>query len=348
MKEKVFTAESLGVALKSAKSGYSKIYVPVKTGDYYQFENFTDDATPVFNYSNTKLSPKGLIYPQSMRMFSFSIDSDGQDSNILKEIPREYHPIAVVGIRPCDSEAFLLVKKNFDNPEYRDPWWVSAYESATFVGLACNEPCSTCFCSSVGGAPFSEKGLDAIIVDLGDKFYIKSITEKGETFLSFLGDECSSPEENDAQSIVKLASDALKKCNSEVKVDNLAKKKQLDLFYASFWENQTFSCLNCGVCTSLCPTCWCFDIQDEIHGSEGERIRNWDSCMFPLFTLHGSGHNPREEKYSRPRQRFMHKLKYYVDKYKNGVQCTGCGRCVRSCPVNIDIRNIAHLMNSLN
>lgn len=346
MKEKVFTAENLVAALKSASSGYSKIYVPAEIGDYYQFEIFSDETTPVFNYSNTKLSPKGLIYPQSMRMFSFRIDSNNPDSNILKEIPREYPPIAVVGIRPCDAEAFLLVKKNFDNPEYKDPWWVSAYESATFIGLACNEPSSTCFCSSVGGAPFCEKGLDAIIVDLGDKFYIKSITEKGETFLSVLGDECSAPEENDAQSISKLASDALEKCNSEVKVNNLAEKKQLDLFYAPFWENQTFSCLNCGTCTSLCPTCWCFDIQDEIYGSEGERIRNWDSCMFPLFTLHGTGHNPREEKYSRPRQRFMHKLKYYVDKYKNGVQCTGCGRCVRSCPVNIDIRNIAGLMNN--
>ena len=347
MREKVFTAESLGVALKLASSGYSKIYVPTKTGDYYQFNTLSDDTTPVFSYSNTRLSPKGLIYPQSMRMFSFSIDSDASDSNILKTIPREYPPMAVVGIRPCDLDAFLLVKKNFDNPEYRDPWWTSAYEATTFVGLACNAPNSTCFCSSVGGSPFSQKGLDAIMVDLGDNFYIKSITEKGEIFLSALGEKCSSPSKDDIQFIATLSSDAEKKCNSGVKLDKLAEKKQLDLFYASFWEDQTFACLNCGICTSLCPTCWCFDIQDEINGTEGERIRNWDSCMFPLFTLHGSGHNPREEKYSRPRQRFMHKLKYYVDKYKNGVQCTGCGRCVRHCPVNIDIRNIADLMNNV-
>jgi ferredoxin len=76
------------------------------------------------------------------------------------------------------------------------------------------------------------------------------------------------------------------------------------------------------------------------------RIRNWDSCMFPLFTLHGSGHNPRGEKIQRVRQRFMHKLKYYVDKYGDGIQCVGCGRCVRHCPVNIDIRRVCELMNS--
>ena len=43
----------------------------------------------------------------------------------------------------------------------------------------------------------------------------------------------------------------------------------------------------------VCPTCWCFDIQDEgPDKNSGERIRLWDSCMFPLFTLHGGrGHN---------------------------------------------------------
>ncbi|MDZ7698785.1 MAG: 4Fe-4S dicluster domain-containing protein [Deltaproteobacteria bacterium] len=106
-----------------------------------------------------------------------------------------------------------------------------------------------------------------------------------------------------------------------------------------------FACLNCGTCTYLCPTCWCFDIQDEILSKQGDRIRNWDSCMFPLFTLHGSGHNPRDQKHQRVRQRFMHKLKYYVDKYQNGIQCSGCGRCVRYCPVNIDIREVCRLMN---
>jgi sulfhydrogenase subunit beta (sulfur reductase) len=108
-----------------------------------------------------------------------------------------------------------------------------------------------------------------------------------------------------------------------------------------------FACINCGTCTFLCPTCWCFDIQDEVHRSDGDRIRNWDSCMFPLFTLHASGHNPRSEKVQRVRQRFMHKLKYYVDKYDNGVACVGCGRCVKHCPVNIDIREVFKLMNEL-
>jgi formate hydrogenlyase subunit 6/NADH:ubiquinone oxidoreductase subunit I len=69
--------------------------------------------------------------------------------------------------------------------------------------------------------------------------------------------------------------------------------------------------------------------------------------MFPIFTVHTTGHNPRETKVQRTRQRFMHKLKYFVDKYDAGIMCVGCGRCVSLCPVNIDIRRVGELMNNL-
>jgi ferredoxin len=172
----------------------------------------------------------------------------------------------------------------------------------------------------------------------------KAFTEKGKAFL----EEAKGGTAADASALKDaedLASQASSSISSKVTVDKLKEKVVTDLFDAPFWDDVGFSCINCGTCTYLCPTCWCFDIQDEVLGKEGDRMRNWDSCMFPLFTLHGSGHNPRDYKMNRVRQRFMHKLKYYVDKYQNGVQCSGCGRCVRYCPVNIDIRDVAELMN---
>jgi ferredoxin len=189
--------------------------------------------------------------------------------------------------------------------------------------------------------------LDVLLHDTGDAYVAKELTEKGEEFLKKAGGKDA--DDKAVKKAESLTRDVAKKITAKISVDRLKEKKATDLYEAPFWEEVAFACINCGTCTYLCPTCWCFDIQDEVQRLEkkGDRIRNWDSCMFPLFTLHASGHNPRAKKPERVRQRFMHKLKYYIDKYDDGIQCVGCGRCVQFCPVNIDIREVAEKMNSL-
>lgn len=321
------------------------VFVPVSEGEYHMFKPFEKGMTPDFTFQNTRFSPKSLALPQSERMFEYNLDPEDEKAHILEESPKEYPPQVIVGIRPCDAYAFDLVKVNFDNPEFRDPWWVKRFESTTLIGMGCNDPCLSCFCTSVGTGPFSEKGLDALIYDLGDNVLIAPHTDKGKGLLQEL-EGGSAADEKTQKEAERLAAAALDKMTSKVPVDKLSEKIVTDLFDAPFWDEVAFSCINCGTCTFLCPTCWCFDIQDEVLGKQGDRIRNWDACMFPLFTLHGSGHNPRDEKTQRVRQRFMHKLKYYVDKYKRGPACVGCGRCVQFCPVNIDIRRVFDLVNN--
>ena len=344
MLEKSYTKEEWTEGLKGLRESY-EVYVPVKEGDFHLFKIFDGSKAPDFSYQNTRLSPKGIVYPQTERMFEYTLDEREPDANVYKEVGKAYSPMAIVGIRPCDAQAFGLVRRNFDTPAYRDPWWVKGYEATTLVGLGCHEPCATCFCTSVGGGPFSEKELDVLLYDLGERFVARALTEKGKAFLAEVKGG-NPPGDDEKKALEALKRSAEKKIPSRVPTDQLSKKGVTELFDAPFWEEVSFACINCGTCTFLCPTCWCFDIQDEVMGKAGERMRNWDSCMFPLFTLHGSGHNPREKKFQRVRQRFMHKLKYYVDKYKDGVQCSGCGRCVRYCPVNIDIRQVAEMMNS--
>jgi sulfhydrogenase subunit beta (sulfur reductase) len=343
MIKKLFTENELIESLKKVQDAYN-VFVPVKEGDFHSYRLLDQKIKPNLDFQNTRLSAKSVVYPQSERLFECLLNPESQEKGVLKESAKDYTPRAVVGIRPCDAQAFYIVKKNFDNAEYRDPWWVRRFESTVLVGLGCNEPCTTCFCTSVGGGPFHEEYLDAIISDLGDKYLVKSITPKGEDFLSKLT-VGTSADDASFKKAEELASAAVKKIDSSLPSGKLKDKKVNDLFKAPFWEDVAFSCINCGTCTFLCPTCWCFDIQDEVQGKQADRIRNWDTCMSSLFTLEGSGHNPREKKVQRVRQRFMHKLKYYVDKYESGVQCSGCGRCVRYCPVNIDIRKVAGLMN---
>jgi len=336
--------QSWAAGIDKVKADY-RVFGPVKEKNDHEFKLLEQDQMPDFNCQNTRLSPKSIIYPQSQVMFTYNLDENAEDCRIMKEVENVTSPMAIIGVRPCDALSFPIVRRNFDTPEYQDTYWIKAYEATTFIGLACNSACGTCFCTSAGTGPFGEEGLDVLIIADGDDLYAKSITEKGNAFIQAAGWSVKADTSLDIK-VDKMKTAAESSICSSVSTDQLKDKTTLELYDAPFWEQEAFSCINCGTCTYVCPTCWCFDVQDETHGKSGIRMRNWDSCMYPLFTYHASGHNPRDVKYQRVRQRFMHKLKYYVDKYDKGIQCVGCGRCIRLCPVNIDIRKICNKMNS--
>jgi sulfhydrogenase subunit beta (sulfur reductase) len=331
--------------LKNLADSY-RLFGPVKEDKFHNFKELTQGQLPDLNCLNTRLSPKSIIYPQSEAMFEYSLDESREDHHIMKEVDKDYSPRAVIGIRPCDAKAFVLVGHNFDTPEYKDPYWIKASEATTFVGLACDSPCNSCFCTTAGCGPYHEEGLDILLMDDADHFFAKVLTKKGERLMTAAGWNAEIDAADAGKRIEGRQQAAEAEITASVSTDRLKQVDTNELYKAPFWEDVSFSCINCGTCTFVCPTCWCFDIQDENRGNSGMRLRNWDSCMFPLFTMHGTGHNPRGTKLHRVRQRFMHKLKYYVDKYDVGIQCVGCGRCVRSCPVNIDIRRVCELMNS--
>ena len=319
-----------------------RLFGPVKEKDYHQFKALEKGQMPDTDLVNTRLSPKALLFPQSEEMLEYSLDESKADHHIMKPVARDDAPRAVVGIRPCDAKATLLVKLNFDTPDVKDPYWLGAYQATTFIGMACDRPLSTCFCTTAGCGPYHEEGLDVLVMDQGDAYLAKILTDKGQAFADAAGWTDASDQAAAFEAGRKAAEARIV---STVETGNLADTDLLELHGAPFWDDVAFACLNCGTCTFSCPTCWCFDIQDEVHGKSGVRMKNWDSCMFPIFTVHTTGHNPRDTKTQRVRQRFMHKLKYFVDKYETGIMCVGCGRCVRQCPVNIDIRRVCDLMN---
>ncbi len=324
-----------------------QIFGPVQDKEHFVFKKLNLQEYPEMGNFLSVLSPKSILFPQSEKILTASLDESQDDHHIMKRADADYSPRAVIGIMPCDAKAVQLVKLNFDTDDYRDPYWCDAYEATTFVGLAVNKPSVYDFTSSMGSGPFAEEGLDVLLVDCDDHFLAKVLSEKGETFLKSAGFTTEADAEKAVKLIEEMKNQAEKAMNPEkVKTDKLKEKSLLELHSAPFWDDLAFSCINCGTCTFVCPTCWCFDIQDETKGKKAVRFRNWDSCMFPLFTLHASSHNPRAEKVQRVRQRFMHKLKYFVDKYDQGTMCVGCGRCVVHCPVNIDIREICNAMNS--
>jgi sulfhydrogenase subunit beta (sulfur reductase) len=321
-----------------------RLFGPVGEKGFYNIQELARGQEPDLSYLNTRLSPKNLVFPQSEAMLNYSLDANDPERNIMKEAPKDYAPRAVVGIRPCDAKALALVKMNFDTDQYKDPYWLNLYNATTFVGLACDAPCSTCFCTTAGCGPYHEEGLDVLLAAQKDGYLAKALTDKGTQLVKEAG--WTQTADGDA-AIAKAKAAAEARIVSKIETDNLRGADTMALYNAPFWEEVSFACINCGTCTFSCPTCWCFDIQDETNRKKGVRIRNWDSCMFPIFSVHTTGHNPRDTKLQRVRQRFMHKLKYFVDKYGQGIMCVGCGRCVRQCPVNIDIRRVSAMMNKM-
>lgn len=322
------------------------VFAPVKKDGAICFERLSSPEDVVFDYPNSLRTPKEFFFPPAEILFTFQGTERQTDKPAANTKPQ-----VLFGIRPCDSKALLLLDSVFDQEDYQDPYYIEKRKNMVLVGLACRNPQSTCFCTSVGGGPFDKEGLDILVTELDDnRCYVEILTEKGEQLIAVpkgmpSGEDSSfkTANKSDVQQVESVKKEAEAKITAKVPLDGL--KEKLDgMFDSPLWDRIHERCLGCAVCTYLCPTCHCFALLDEKVISQGQRIRNWDSCMFPIFTLEASGHNPRASNRERMRQRIMHKFNYFVDNFGQ-TACVGCGRCLINCPVNMDIREIIETIN---
>jgi len=296
-----------------------------KNGLKYGIINDPEEAV-LNHYENTTFPPKAFFLPQSERLFACR--------NGRYQMPEVAdRPRLLLGVRPCDARAFWLLDHVFIAKGEEDIYWEKRREKSLVISFGCDAPCSTCFCTSVGGDPFDKQGSDVQITEMDGDYLFEAVSDKGARLIADMPDAPEAVEKKVRQLQKKSAANMPKQFESKGLRDHL-----YDIFEDDFWREISQSCLGCGVCTFLCPTCYCFDIVDEVQRSE--RVRNWDTCMFRVYSQEASGHNPRPTKTERTRQRVMHKFAYWVDAVKE-FGCTGCGRCVVNCPVNIDIREIA-------
>jgi sulfhydrogenase subunit beta (sulfur reductase) len=240
----------------------------------------------------------------------------------------------ILGVCPCDARALSRLDDVFLGRKNTDNLYGVRRRATLLVGIACTTPSWGCFCTSVGGSPAGTESLDLLLTELGDHYHVAVLSEAGRgliadpVFAHATEADESAANERHAAAIARMPP----LFDAKAVTGNVA-------WEAPVWMRHARRCLACGACSFLCPTCHCFDIQDEVTAEGGVRFRCWDTCQFGEFTRMGAGHNPRPTQAERLRQRVSHKFKYLVEEFGR-MGCTGCGRCVEACPVNIDIRSV--------
>ncbi|MCX7634949.1 MAG: 4Fe-4S dicluster domain-containing protein [Syntrophales bacterium] len=333
---------------KNALAGIAKriaedltLYAPVVQEDNVLFKTLEKGEEPHLDLANSKNAPKNFFFPRSEVMLRYTRTPKGME--LTAEVVAAQEGV-LFGVRPCDARSYVLLDMLFDQEKYKDPFYIAKRQRTTIVSLACAKPpYAVCFCTSVGGHPVDGTGADVLITPLDGDCLVEFLTPKGGDLLKYFGDRKADAAADERKAAVAAAAEAA--ITRKIPAAEIKAKIEAH-FHSNFWDGIHKKCLACGTCTFLCPTCHCFDISDEVKYDDGRRLRNWDSCMFPLFTKETSGHNPRPTQKERWRQRVMHKFSYYPENF-GAIACVGCGRCVMYCPVNIDIRKIVDDANEL-
>jgi len=289
-----------------------------------------DFQTLTPSFFNSRIPPKGLFFPSFQSLLGWK-SSNGSPQLYPHHAPDGQR--VILGVRPCDARALRLLEPVFLK-DTEDIFYSQNLLRTLLLGQACHRHCGGAFCEEMGINPQDSPDVDLFFREIPGAHLVKIITERGR----------------------KLAAGGLFQESSEQEwkagEGEMSGKRSHPLFDLekvkagvgerfpdeAFWRRVSGKCINCGVCTYLCPTCHCFDLCDQQRPGQGVRYRCFDSCAFPSFTQMAV-HNPREEKWRRYRQRVNHKFNFFYQNFQT-AGCVGCGRCVALCPVNLDLREV--------
>lgn len=302
----------------SAKAG---VFVPSMVEGVARFALWDNESDIDLTRVNTELPPKDILFPQTEKMYAYKMGKNIE----IKEIVENPEQV-IFGIRPCDVRSIECMDRVFLEKTYVDNFYARKRENVTLISVGCRETARTCFCDSMGLNPSDAPGADVMMNETGDVYVVEAYTPKGKEVLEAW------------KHLLKKGGKkpAAAECTLKVQMSDELPAKLGKMFEHPIWDEVCKPCIGCGTCTYVCPTCYCFDMDSDNHGTEGTKFRCWDSCMFSEYTRMAGGHNPRPSKKERVRNRYLHKLSYFPDRYGISL-CVGCGRCVEKCPSHMDI-----------
>ncbi|MBQ8697087.1 MAG: 4Fe-4S dicluster domain-containing protein [Clostridia bacterium] len=317
--------------LFSQISARMPLYMPIDGADGRAAYAKWSEGAKWSDALNTVKSPKDFFFPQSEDLMRFKVSGKNIE---LSDVREEQGDFAVFGVRPCDVKSFEVLDRVF-LAEPVDSYYAMKREKGIVISVACTRPSETCFCGTFD-IDATDGGGDISCWKCEDALYMRANSEKGERLLSFLDclSECDESAVNKQKEKTAVIMERLPLAG--LTTDGFGGGRTEALFERPEWDELSRSCLGCGTCTFVCPTCQCYDIKDIDTGKGVIRYRCWDSCMYSEFTRMAHGNNRLTQK-ERFRQRFMHKLVYYPENNDGLFSCVGCGRCLSRCPISMNI-----------
>ena len=291
------------------------------------------------DYDVTILPPKKYFLPQYETMMTFDLSQPFAVEKVKDSKPR-----VIIGVHPYDIVAIKQMDTYFLDTHVDDSY-LQRRKNTLIAGLNVGNVAEKAFFGDMGTG-FVDSGYDLMLTDMGDKIAIKIGTESGEKLLNtHITVREATPEE--IQRVKSIVEDAAARAKRNLKVKPQGWHDLLEKNYDSkIWKDQAEKCLACGTCTIVCPTCFCYDVNDEVdlNLTTGKRIRTWDGCLLRDFTKVGSGEIFRESLEERYRHRYNRKGRYLPDML-GFVACVGCGRCSTQCVP--DIADPVDVMNMI-
>jgi len=334
MKNKIYTITKKDLFdLFSRLSSGSRVVVPYIKGDGFYFADF-DPA------KEDEIELGGIRQSQPAKSF-FSRARE----NVAGSDNSEPKPLILAGIKACDLAGFYIQDSVFLGGNNIDPVYAANRENATIISVDCTFAKETCFCLAIEGAPYPTVNFDMNLSIMDNNILVEVATAKGEAIVSGYrmffreaGTRHAEIRDSNRKAVSADVKNFIDKRGtpSVSKISGMVKEKYALL---ELWQDAASTCVECGACNLICPTCHCFLLFDEKRNNQPIRNRIWDACLYKSFARVAGGANPRKHLYERMRNRFDKKFNFFPETIGK-FACTGCGRCIDACPGNIDIREV--------
>jgi len=321
------------------KSGIADVIVPAHSEfaeDKNTFYNrLTDEFTPVLDSYRTVDPTKTLVY---------LIREQVSPLPELEESAR-----LVAGVKGCDLKALEVMDAALINDDFVDPAYKLWRDTTLIISSDCDEIDNACHCNLVDGQPFAETGYDLNLSRINDDYLITVGSERGDKLLNLIKEgadirQATSAVKTKVEKKRSKVVELLKEQNKEFsRQNNYSGLRSLDF---APWMDESFTCIGCGACTNICPTCYCLILNDETEAQKFVKQRTYDSCQYNGYTRVAGGANPRDSMTKRFRNRYLCKFDYMVHNFDR-LGCTGCGRCTQACAGEIDFRQVVHNLQSM-